>query len=329
MYYMVSFGSTCLQDIDEYFYVQSIVRPGETISSREYKRRIGGKGVNQAVAVARAGGQVDFYGAIGTDGKWLTNEINEDGLNVGGIIVSNEPTGRALIQVANNGENSIVLLPGANYSQLYEERILEKIDGLHATHLLLQNEIHTRSTQYALENAHSVIIIVNPSPLPSPAEVDSFPWWKVDWLILNAGEAEGLYQAAIGQVDRTWSSKELLQSLASLGPFSKSSIVCTLGALGVMAVIPPVEQEGSRTLIHVPAARLQSNVCDTTGAGDCFTGYFVGELMQHGPGGLTKEAVEDMLKVAVQAAGICVERPGTIESIPHAREVKERMRDGK
>ena len=69
--------------------VQAIVRPGQTISSREYKRRIGGKGANQAVAIARAGGQVNFYGAIGTDGKWLTNEMNEDGLNVGGIIVSN------------------------------------------------------------------------------------------------------------------------------------------------------------------------------------------------------------------------------------------------
>ena len=112
-----------------------------------------------------------------------------------------------------------------------------------------------RSTQYALENAHNVVVIINPSPLPSPAEVNSFPWWKADWLILNAGEAEGLYQAMTAQVDRTWSSEEeLLQSLASLEPFSKSSIVCTLGALGVMTVIPPVEQEASTTFIHVPAA---------------------------------------------------------------------------
>ncbi len=69
--------------------VQSISRPGETISSRDYKRRIGGKGANQAVAIARAGGAVDFYGTIGKDGDWLKAELKNYGLNVDpGVIVS-------------------------------------------------------------------------------------------------------------------------------------------------------------------------------------------------------------------------------------------------
>ena len=77
-----------LADIDEAFTVQSISRPGETISSRHYTRRIGGKGANQAVAIARAGGIVDFYGTIGQDGEWLKTELRNHGLNVDGIIVS-------------------------------------------------------------------------------------------------------------------------------------------------------------------------------------------------------------------------------------------------
>jgi ribokinase len=68
--------------------VQSISRPGETVSSRDYKRRIGGKGANQAVAIARAGGAVDFYGTIGKDGEWLKAELKNHGMNIHGIIIS-------------------------------------------------------------------------------------------------------------------------------------------------------------------------------------------------------------------------------------------------
>ena len=77
-----------LADIDETFTVQSISRPGETISSQHYTRRIGGKGANQAVAIARAGGIVDLYGTIGKDGEWIKTELRNYGLNVDGIIVS-------------------------------------------------------------------------------------------------------------------------------------------------------------------------------------------------------------------------------------------------
>ncbi|KAF8636160.1 hypothetical protein AX17_003744, partial [Amanita inopinata Kibby_2008] len=323
---------------DEYFYVQSISRPGETISSTGYKRRIGGKGANQAVAIARAGGSVVFYGTIGKDGSWLKDEMKSYGLDVTGIVATGEITGRALIQVAENGENSIVLFPGANYSQLHEERFKDESDNHHfpnATHLLLQNEIHMRSSHFALQHAGSAITILNPSPLPSLSEIKEFPWQRIHWLIVNEGEAEDLYRSIVGQAVQRWSRREeLLQLLSALPPLRLTNIICTLGAQGVVAVIPPPDKASEGTsvpsLIHVPATELQNGVCDTTGAGDCFTGYFVRQLMKFGPGAkvgqeISKEGLRNILKVSVQAAGISVERPGTIDSIPFMDEVDARM----
>ncbi|KAM6503885.1 Ribokinase-like protein [Amanita muscaria] len=316
-------------NIDDYFYVPAIVRPGETISSHDYKQRVGGKGANQAMAIAKAGGEVYFCGTIGHDGEWLRSEVKKLGMNVDGIIASNLPTGRALIQVADNGENSIVLFPGTNYSQLHEERTANENDYLdNATHVLLQNEIHFQSTLYALEHAGNAITIINPSPLPSPAQISSFPWHRVNWLVVNNGEAEGLYRAATNQEDRSWSTEDdLVKLLSASSLFNKTNIICTLGAKGVIAAL---QGSTSTSFIYVPAAQLRGEVRDTTGAGDCFTGYFVRELMKHGPGarvgkGLTEKDVENILKVAVQAAGISVERPGTIDSIPLAHEVEERL----
>ncbi|KAF8627545.1 hypothetical protein AX15_004379 [Amanita polypyramis BW_CC] len=309
-------------NIDEAFYVQSISRPGETISSRNYKRRIGGKGANQAVAIARAGGAVDFYGAVGEDGEWVKAELGGHGMNVSGIIVSEEPTGRALIQVADNGENSIVLFPGANYSQVHEKRFEDVSDDHHfpdATHLLLQNEICKASTHYALEHAGNAVVILNPSPLPSPSQIKVFPWHKIDWLIVNEGEAEDLYRVTAEQDIRSWSTaEELLRLLSLLPPFKKTNIVCTLGARGVItAILSGVRSASSPFVVHVPAAKVLNGVKDTTGAGDCFTGYFVQGLMGLGPnvkfgGEMVEKDIENILKVAVQAAGISAEMAAAV-----------------
>ncbi|KAJ3520344.1 hypothetical protein NM688_g9177 [Phlebia brevispora] len=85
-----------------------IVEPGETLSSTEYERRSGGKGANQAVAVARAGGNVTLVGAVGKDGDWIVSNLRLAGVTVTDIVTSNkEPTGRAIIQLTPEGENSI------------------------------------------------------------------------------------------------------------------------------------------------------------------------------------------------------------------------------
>ncbi|KAF9010286.1 Ribokinase-like protein [Cyathus striatus] len=325
---------------DEYFYVDKIVRPGETISSKRHESRVGGKGANQSVAIVRAGGSVKFYGAVGKDGIWVKDRMASFGVDVGGIIVSDDATGRAIIQVSDDGENSIVLFPGANHSELHEKKFMEVSDEWfpEATHLLLQNEIHARSTYYALMNVKNATIIVNPSPLPRGEEIFNIPWRKVDWLVVNESEVEGLYHAMSKQktkaTSHSLSTRELVFLLSEQSLFQNVNIICTLGADGVLAFIPtfhrPKTIHEAPSFMHVPAAKLIGGVCDTTGAGDCFAGYFVQGLMEFGPSAkigleIREHNIARILKTCVHAAGMCVEKPGTIDSIPTRAEVEGRM----
>lgn len=323
-------------NIDEYFHVRRIVRVGETISSHAYENRVGGKGANQAIAIVRAGGIVQFYGTIGKDGTWIKDSMMNSGIDVSGIIISDEPTGRAIIQVDDkNGENSIVLFPGANHSQLHETQFVKKSERWfpETTHVLLQNEIHIQSVHYALQNARNTTVILNPSPLPSADEIREFPWDKVDWLIINEAEAEGLYLSisGMGAPAPSMSTRELLILLSAQPLFEETNIVCTLGADGVLAFIPTFHRPITvGSFIYLPAARLQGEVRDSTGAGDCFTGYFVQGLMEFGPSAVVGKDIKELdiiriLKRSVYAAGMSVEKSGTIESIPERGEVEERM----
>ncbi|KAF9456041.1 Ribokinase-like protein [Collybia nuda] len=325
---------------DEYFYVRDIARPGETISSHHYESRVGGKGANQAIAITKAGGIADFYGTVGHDGLWVKKRATEFGLDDAGIIVGDDPTGRALIQVSDTGENSIILFPGANHSRLHEKTWSGRAEHSfpNSSHLLLQNEIHMDSTLYALKNAQNTTIIFNPSPLPSTKEIAGFPWHKVDWLIVNEGETRDLYEALFGHgnsgTTSTMSNRKLIASLSAQSAFASTNIICTLGKDGVLAFIPTFHRrntmDGSPSFLQLPAAKLQGHVRDTTGAGDCFTGYFVQGLMEHGPHAKVGREIQEhdivcILKICVQAAGMCVEREGTIDSIPTRAEVDVRM----
>jgi len=316
--------------------VRRIVRVGETISSLAYENRVGGKGANQALAIVRAGGIVQFYGTIGKDGTWIKDSMMNCGIDVSGIIISDEPTGRAIIQVDDkNGENSIILFPGANHSQLHETQFLKKSEGWfpETSHVLLQNEIHIQSVHYALQNARNTTVILNPSPLPSADEIRDFPWHKVNWLIVNEAEAEGLYQSmsGMGAPAPSMSTREVLILLSAQPLFKETNIVCTLGADGVLAFIPTFHRPISDgSFIYLPAARLQGEIRDSTGAGDCFTGYFVQGLMEFGPNAVVGKNIKELdirriLKRSVYAAGMSVEKSGTIDSIPTRDEVEERI----
>jgi ribokinase len=135
----------------------------------------------------------------------------------------------------------------------------------------------------------------------SPAQIRAFPWDKVDWLLINEGEADALYRGSQGstahkdsQTASTTSVKDGVASLlASLDIFNNTNIVCTLGADGVLAY--PRRSDGKEmTPVYRPAATLQGDFRDTTGAGDCFTGYFVAGLMWYPPDArLGKDISED------------------------------------
>ncbi|KAI0340021.1 Ribokinase-like protein [Trametopsis cervina] len=303
-------------NIDEFFHVPAIVRPGETLSSTAFERRAGGKGANQAVALAQAGAKVVLVGAVGVDGGWLVQDLAARG----------EPTGRAIIQLTPQGENSIILHRGANYSTSPSPS-----PNIPYTHLLLQNEIPFSSTLSYLSHAHSTsaVSIFNPSPLPNADQLRQFPWDSLTWLIVNEGEARGLLDALdIAAADGDIG--DVLWLLYASPPFAHTHIICTMGARGVAAVLSQSTSASAEAdIIYVPAASLDpDSVRDTTGAGDCFTGYFVAGLMELQPGGevLSRGDVLRVLERCVEAAGLCVQRRGAMESIPSRAEVDERVR---
>ncbi|KAH6890193.1 sugar kinase [Coprinopsis sp. MPI-PUGE-AT-0042] len=260
---------------DEYFYVDQIARPGETKASKRYASRIGGKGANQAVSIARAGGAARFYGTIGKDGVWIKEQLQAQGIDVSEILISEDPTGRALIQVSDDGENSIILFAGANHSRLHEQKNISEAQSRFgdATHLLLQNEIHWQSTLDALHEGRSrgLVTIFNPSPMPPLEDLLHFPWDKIDWLLVNEGESEHLLQILGSSTDSRLSRPDLLLSLSKLPQFANINIVCTLGSEGLIALLPELHRRTSG-FIELPAAKLEGTFRDTTGAGDCFTG---------------------------------------------------------
>ncbi|KAF9781283.1 Ribokinase-like protein [Thelephora terrestris] len=323
-------------NIDEYFHVKSISRPGETISSSGYECRPGGKGANQAVAIAKAGGSVDFIGIVGPNGKWLIDELRDRGVGVNKtVIVEDTTTGRAMIQVAEDGENSIVLHHAANHIEL-PPPTPESLRRF--THLLLQNESPLKSTTEYLCIAHELgfVTIMNPSPLPTPEQTRGFPWGKLNWLIVNEGEARDLLTSVGGShsIDaielvtpfegilehRTvvLSAHAIGSKLASHPTFKGVNIICTLGAVGLVSFVSLVRDAG-RKAFYLPASKLDGPVVDTTGAGDCFTGYFVSGLMSLEQG--HEEDLIGVLNTSIKAAGICVQRRGTIDSIPLRGEV--------
>ncbi|KAK7441771.1 putative ribokinase [Stygiomarasmius scandens] len=326
-------------NVDEYFQVKSIARPGETISSHGLEKKTGGKGANQAVAIAKAGGTVDIVGAVGEDGIWTKEYLKQWGVNVSDVEIVEQPTGRALIQVAQDGENSIVLFKGANYAILPKKPFHPR-----TTHLLLQNEIPLSETLAYINAAAEapngpISTTFNPSPMPSDEELKVFPWDKLDWLIVNEGEASDMYKVLAGDEPATnidvsgspyahLSAYPVALKLSSQIP--KTNIVCTLGAAGVLALIPSLKEEKDKAIepIFLPAAKLENGAVDTTGAGDCFAGFLVAGLMklrEQGVEKLTREHVTSVLKRCVQAAGMCVEKPGANESIPLGKDVDARL----
>ncbi|KAJ3727278.1 Ribokinase-like protein [Lentinula guzmanii] len=314
-------------NIDEFFHVKKIVRPGETISSLELSRQAGGKGANQAVALAKAGANVvSLVGSVGEDGRWVVEYLKDSGVDVADIQIVPETTGRAVIQLADGGENSIILFKGANYASHPKKSISSGV-----THVLLQNEIPIEDTLTYL-NAQAdasafPITIFNPSPMLSDAEIELFAWNKLSWLIVNEGEAFDLYKSLSGD------TPDIPIPDSNGSPFVNIPAYSTLFRLSSCIPKTNIETADASTALNsdpifLPVAKLQNGVIDTTGAGDCFTGYLVAGLMKihdEGVKTLRREDVISILKRCVQAAGMCVEKRGAMESIPLAREVDAMM----
>ena len=287
---ILNFGSL---NTDYVYKVDHILQGGETIQSESRTVFPGGKGLNQSIALVRAGLSVCHAGLIGTDGEHLRDLLNQNGVDTSLIETRDMPGGHTVIQVDSSGQNSIIVFAGENMRVLDEdiERVLSEFNK--GDLLILQNELDHSPAIMRMASERGMTIIFNPSPVNST--LNSYPLACVDWFLLNEIEGKALTQET--------EPKRILAVLKALYP--NAGIVLTLGEDGAYCM------RGDE-ILYQPAFPVQP--VDTTAAGDTFTGYFVT--------GLSRD--EDLSKVmerAAKAAAIAVSRAGAAESIPYANEV--------
>lgn len=267
---------------DQTLRVARLVRPGETIRATGVSVAPGGKSANQAVAAARLGARSSFVGAIGDDhyGRLVLTALREAGVEVGGVkVITGEVTGQAAICVDDTGENSIVVLAGANDRLDADQLTPELFVGLGV--LMLCFEVAEEIVLAAAERAgeHGALVIINPSPIrPIPTRLSAL----TDVIIVNELEFRHLTGA-----DRSSDG-----ALTSLGI---PAVVITRGAAGATVATPGA---GGRWVRHeVPG--LPVRPVDTTGCGDAFTGALAARLVA---GAELVEAVEFAVLVGAYAA---------------------------
>ena len=281
------FGSL---NIDYVYQTHHFVRKGETLASTAFARFCGGKGLNQAISLSRAGMDTYMAGAIGPEGDFLLQELKSAGVNTGFVAQLSVPTGHAVIQNTPDGDNAILLYGGANRAitcQMAEDVLANFERG---DLLLVQNEISDLRAIVHAAKERGMRIAVNPSPMESSLIQSILE--DADFLILNSLEGTQL----LGE--KLMSQEEILEKLSSLRPYQK--IVLTLGEKGAMFAC-----EDRR--FRQPAFAV--NAVDTTGAGDTFTGYFLASYFQC-------EDPEKALRTAAAAAAISVTMQGAARSIP-------------
>jgi ribokinase len=288
-------------NIDDVFRTDHIVRPGETISGRTLDRYPGGKGLNQSTALARAGAVIHHVGRIGEDGIFLKKGLAADGADVSGILTGEVPTGHAVIQVADDGENAIVLFGGAN--QAWDDSDIDRVlRGAEAGDvLLMQNEINGMAGLMNRAADAGMRLALNPAPMEP--EVLNYPLEKLSWLIVN--EIEGRELSGISPGGGDSDDERIVAELLSRYP--DTVIVLTLGKRGAV--------RGDRNGIIRSSFADVGPVVDTTGAGDTFIGYWLaGEVA-----GMERAAC---LRRACAAGALAVTRPGAVTGIPKLEEVE-------
>lgn len=289
---ILSFGSL---NLDKVYSVDHFVRAGETLSSAKLESFCGGKGLNQSVALSRAGGTVYHAGCVGAaDGGMLLDMLKSSGVDIHLVRQLDCPSGHAIIQVNGDGQNCILLYGGAN-QQVSPAQIDETLAQFEAGDILvLQNEISSLSYLMEAAGKKGMVIVLNPSPMT--ADILKLPLEYVRYFMLNEVEARDLCGLDI---------PEEAYPDALLTRFPDSKIVLTLGEKGCI-------YRDARQRIVCPACRVQ--VVDTTAAGDTFTGFFVAAIAA---GADEKTALEQ----ATKAAAISVSRKGAAPSIPSREEM--------
>ncbi len=288
------FGSI---NVDLVCRVDKVPGPGQTVRGSDYALIPGGKGANQALAARRAGAEVRLIGAVGTDGMAdiALGELRSGGVDLGGVLSRDGPTGLAIITVDAGGENAIVVSPGANARA--EASGLADFAPAGGT-LLLQMEVPFEENVIAAgaasrAGARAILSIAPFSPL-SPDSLEPF-----SMIVVNEHEAADLASSwGLEGADAHQTAGRLYEKLGK-------TVIATLGAAGAVAA-------GPAGLVHVPATPV--DVVDTTGAGDTFAGTLAAFLDEG-------RDLAGAMRLAAIAGSLACTREGAQPSFPHRDEI--------
>ena len=284
---VLSFGSL---NYDHVYEMDHFTQPKETQSSLSYIRNFGGKGLNQSIALAKAGMDVYHAGKVGSDGQDFIDYLQKYNVKTDYLLKDNgEATGHAIIEICK-GQNRIILHGGANQS-IDEKQIDEVLAHFEPGDILLvQNEIS--SMAYLIEKAHEkgLTIVFNTAPMNE--KVFTYPLDLIDIFIVNEIEGAGLAGVETNDIDA------IIRALKEKYPEKK--IVMTVGEKGSYYI----EKD---TLIHQDIYEVE--VVDTTAAGDTFTGFFLASYLKDGN-------VKKAMDLAAKASSITVQGKGAAQSIP-------------
>ena len=289
---VLNFGSL---NYDHVYEVEHFVKPKETLSSMSYSRGFGGKGINQSIALKKAGIDIFHAGRVGYDGDDFVDYLQEFGINTTYLYEEkNYPTGHAIIELCN-GENRILLHGGANH--LIDEKQIDEVLQYFEVGdvLLIQNEISNIS--YLINKAHEIGMYIIFNTAPMDVKVFTYPLDLVNMFIVNEIEGAGL--AGIDSQDH----QEIINALSNKYP--NKEIVLTVGGDGSYFI-------HGNNVVYQKA--YNTTVVDTTAAGDTFVGYFLASYL------VDKDVIK-ALDLAAKASSITVSRKGAANAIPNIEEL--------
>lgn len=283
---IINFGSI---NVDHVYRVATMPLPGETLSVQQYRQFLGGKGINQSIAAQRAGARVLHVGAVGGDGDWAISQIEQAGLSTKGIEQLDGHTGHAVITVDDNGENQILIVPGAN-RELHLDALQDAMRICDEPGwLLLQNETNQVEQAATLAQSKGWQVAYSAAPF---VVADATPVLSLTDLLL------------VNEVERS-----TLESSLDVATIPCPMVLTTLGSRGAVF---------DRGDDQIKQAAYDVNAIDTTGAGDTFAGSFVARLD-------CGDAPSAAMQYAAAASAIQVTREGASTAIPHPDEVKQFM----
>ncbi len=283
-------------NIDHVLKTRDLPSRGETIISKSYQLKCGGKGANQAASIARLGVSVSMIGKIGEDeaGAMQMKSLERSGVNTDGIIIDkDQKTGAAFITIDNKGNNTIVLFSGTNGLFTIDDVEQKKHIILDSDAVVLQMEIPVETTSHVIrlanENNKKIILSLAPA-----MKIDLSVLGMVDFLMVN--EVEIKFLSGTG-----FNIEDIGDSIARLRKFYKNNIVVTLGEMGSVLV------DRNENIHMSPAYKV--NPVDSTAAGDAFTGGFImGQTEGH--------PLPDCMEIGNAAGAIAVTSLGAQQSLP-------------